>query len=327
MQHDTIYAIGEALIDFIPQESGCDFSQVTAFSPALGGAPVNVCGAVAKLGGRSQMITQVGDDPFGHKILREMGEAGIGTAHVFMTQEANTCLAFVSLAADGNRTFSFYRNPSADMLLAPERIHPEWFQDAYALHFCSVSLGDTPMKEAHEKAILYARQSGALISFDPNLRFPLWPDREALYRRVWEFIPQADILKISDEELAFLTGSEEIHEVLPKLWQGNVKMILYTCGSRGAWAFTPRSSVWAGARTVHAVDTTGAGDAFAGAVLYCLQQEGVGETELPLLSSAKLRHYLEFANRYCALSVQKKGAIPSYPTQEDMEGESPFAGR
>ena len=151
MQHDTIYAIGEALIDFIPQESGCDFSQVTAFSPALGGAPVNVCGAVAKLGGRSQMITQVGDDPFGHKILREMGEAGIGTAHVFVTQEANTCLAFVSLAADGNRTFSFYRNPSADMLLTPERIHPEWFQDAYALHFCSVSLGDTPMKEAHEQ--------------------------------------------------------------------------------------------------------------------------------------------------------------------------------
>ena len=327
MRRDTIYAMGEALIDFMPRESGCDFSQVTAFSPALGGAPVNVCGAVAKLGGRSQMITQVGEDPFGHKILREMGEAGIGTEHVFMTRKANTCLAFVSLEADGNRTFSFYRNPSADMLFAPEKIRPAWFQNAYALHFCSVSLGDTPMKEAHEKAIAYARRAGALISFDPNLRFPLWPDREALYRRVWEFLPQADILKISDEELAFLTGSEEIHEALPKLWQGNVKMILYTCGSRGAWAFTPRASVWAGARRDHAVDTTGAGDAFAGAVLYCLQQEGVEEIKLPFLPSAKLRQYLEFANRFCAFSVQKKGAIPSYPTKEDMERESPFAGQ
>ncbi len=319
MERNVVYAIGEALIDFMPQERGVDFARVTAFSPALGGAPVNVCGAVARLGGRSRIITQLGDDPFGHKILREIGEAGIGTEYVFVTEKANTCLAFVSLEADGNRTFSFYRNPSADMLLGPERIRREWFEDAYALHFCSVSLGDTPMKEAHEAAIGYARESGALISFDPNLRFPLWPDREKLYKRVWEFLPKAHILKISDEELAFLTGSEEIHAVLPDLWQGDVRLILYTCGSKGAWAFTPAAAVWAGARFVHAVDTTGAGDAFAGAVLYCLQRDGIGPEGLVRLSSEKLRGYLEFANRYCALSVQKKGAIPSYPTKEEMQ--------
>ena len=181
---DTLFAIGEALIDFIPAQTGCAFEEVTAFSPKSGGAPANVCGAFTILGGSSKFITQLGDDPFGRKIAGDLARAGIDTSLVSFTDKANTALAFVSLENDGNRTFSFYRKPSADMLFSAEQVKEEWFEDAYALHFCSVSLGDFPMKDAHRKAIAYARQKGAMISFDPNLRFPLWNDKKALHDTV-----------------------------------------------------------------------------------------------------------------------------------------------
>ena len=133
-----------------------------------------MCGAFSRLTGKSAILTKLGKDPFGNKILKELGEAGIDTSNVVTTDEANTALAFVSLEEDGNRTFSFYRNPSADMLLTEIEISDEMFDDIFALHFCSVSLGDFPMKDAHRAAIEKARAKGALISFDPNLRFPLW---------------------------------------------------------------------------------------------------------------------------------------------------------
>ena len=212
MAHDTLYAIGEALIDRIPAETGCDFGAVFSFAPRVGGAPANVAAAFARLGGRSALLTQLGDDPFGAKITAELAGAGVDVSHIATTDCANTALAFVSLQADGNRTFSFYRKPSADLLYSPEQVDPALFTTAFALHFCSVSLVESPMREAHKAAIAAARQAGALVSFDPNLRFPLWPDREALYRTVWEFLPQADILKVSDEELEFLTGTTDIEK-------------------------------------------------------------------------------------------------------------------
>ena len=257
---NTLFAIGEALIDFIPAQTGCAFEEVTAFSPKSGGAPANVCGAFTILGGSSKFITQLGDDPFGRKIAGDLARAGIDTSIVSFTDKANTALAFVSLENDGNRTFSFYRKPSADMLFSAEQVKEEWFEDAYALHFCSVSLGDFPMKDAHKKAIAYARQKGAMISFDPNLRFPLWNDKKALHDTVNEFIPMADIVKISDEELGFITGESDIKAALPKLFTGNVKLVIYTCGSEGAYAFTKNAQAFAESEKVKAVDTTGAGD-------------------------------------------------------------------
>lgn len=148
---NTLFAIGEALIDFIPAQTGCAFEEVTAFSPKSGGAPANVCGAFTILGGSSKFITQLGDDPFGRKIAGDLARAGIDTSLVSFTDKANTALAFVSLENDGNRTFSFYRKPSADMLFSADQVKEEWFEDAYALHFCSVSLGDFPMKDAHKR--------------------------------------------------------------------------------------------------------------------------------------------------------------------------------
>ena len=157
MSGSTLFSIGEALIDMIPSRAGCSFDEVPSFSPRTGGAPANVCAAFARLGGKSAFLSQLGDDPFGHKIARELADCGIDLSHLAFTDKASTALAFVSLEADGSRTFSFYRKPSADLLYSPEQIDPAWFADAFALHFCSVSLADSPMRYAHLAAISAAR--------------------------------------------------------------------------------------------------------------------------------------------------------------------------
>ena len=197
----TLVAIGEALIDFAPQQAGRQIKDTESFMPKVGGAPANVCGAYAKLGGKAVMLTQLGADPFGDKIVEELAHSGIDTTYISRTEEANTSLAFVALLENGDREFTFFRKPGADMLYRPEQVPEEVFADAYALHFCSVSLGDYPMKQAHKKAIEKASAAGVMISFDPNLRPQLWPDQAQLKAAVTEFLPCADILKLSDEEL------------------------------------------------------------------------------------------------------------------------------
>ena len=238
MSGSTLFSIGEALIDMIPSRVVCSFDEVPSFSPRTGGAPANVCAAFARLGGKSAFLSQLGDDPFGHKIARELEACGIDLSHLAFTDKASTALAFVSLEEDGSRTFSFYRKPSADLLYSPEQIDPAWFADAFALHFCSVSLVDSPMRYAHLAAIAAAREAGAIVSFDPNLRFPLWPDRDMLRGTVLQFLPLSNILKISDEELEFLTGTADIEAALPQLFVGDVQLVVYTCGSSGAHAYT-----------------------------------------------------------------------------------------
>lgn len=318
MANDTLAAIGEALIDFIPDKTGCDFCDVTGFSPQVGGAPANVCAAYSRLGGKSRMITQLGNDPFGEKITRALRSAGVDTTHIRYTNKANTALAFVSLAADGNRTFSFYRKPSADMLLSADNISAEMFTGAFALHFCSVSLGAFPMRAAHERAINLARAEGALISFDPNLRFPLWNDRSALKEAVLRFLPMADIVKISDEELEFITGETEIERALPSLFTGNVRLVIYTCGAGGAYAFTRSAKAFAPSVKVKAVDTTGAGDGFIGSFLWKLHSLGHTADSIGTMTVPELTEILSFSNRFCAKSVTAHGAIASYPGLSDM---------
>ncbi len=314
-----LYAIGEALIDFIPEENGKSIKDICGFRPAVGGAPANVCGAFCKLGGKAGMITQLGNDPFGDKIAEEFTQYGIDCSHVLRTDKANTSLAFVALKEDGNREFSFYRKPGADMLLEADLLQKEWFFDAYALHFCSVSLGDFPMKQAHEKAITYAKEAGAMISFDINLRPALWENTDALKQAVWEFLPKAHVLKISDEELEFVTGKTNIEEAKQALFVGNVELIVYTKGAEGAECFTKKAQAESVGNKVKAIDTTGAGDGFIGSFLYQLYADGIEcYKELQNLSSAQLQKYLDFSNTYCSKSVQKAGAVASYPTMKEM---------
>ena len=312
MKKDVLIAIGEALIDFIPDKTGCDFENVTSFSPKTGGAPANVCGAFSVLGGKSKIITQLGDDPFGRKIEKELKSFGIDTSFISFTDKANTALAFVSLENDGNRTFSFYRNPSADMLFDKEQVTENMFDDAYALHFCSVSLGDFPMKEAHRTAIEMAASKDTIISFDPNLRFPLWKSKEDLFKTVHEFLPLSDIIKISDEELEFLTGEKIIEHALPQLFTGNVKLIIYTCGSNGAYAYTRTEKAFSPCEKVKAVDTTGAGDGFIGSFLFGLKSMEKTKDTLGKMAKSELEKILHFSNRLCGESVKHNGAISSY---------------
>ncbi len=314
-----LVAIGEALIDFIPTEKGCSLGEVDTFHPVTGGAPANVCGAYTKLGGTSEMITQLGNDAFGDKIEKDLKDFGIQTEHIIRTDEANTCLAFVSLMEDGNREFSFYRKPSADMLLQKQDINEKWFENSFALHFCSVSLGEYPMKYAHKTAIEYAKKAGAIISFDPNIRLPLWNDHKALKNTVLEFLPYADILKISDEELEFITGYQTIEQAKETLFQGNVKVIIFTKGAEGAEVYTNHMKATSEGKKVKALDTTGAGDAFIGSFLYQLSADGMTAETLSDLSEQKAVEYMNFSNAYCAYSVQGKGAIASYATMEDMK--------
>ncbi len=257
-----LIAIGEALIDFIPAQTG-RLQDVASFEPHVGGAPCNVCGAFARLGGTSAMITQLGQDGFGDKIISELKTYGVDTTMIERTSAANTSLAFVALQADGNREFSFYRKPSADMLMRPDQLRKEGFQNCGFLHFCSVSLGDFPMRQAHRQAIAMAREQGALISFDPNIRLPLWPDAQACRKAVREFLPQAEIIKISDEELEFITGTTDLRKAKAFLFTERTQLVLYTCGSRGAYALTRGAEIYEPSLSVKALDTTGAGMALS----------------------------------------------------------------
>ncbi len=319
MMKRKLIAIGEALIDFIPGQSGVGIKKVESFAPKVGGAPANVCGAFSKLGGDSMMLTKLGQDAFGDKIVEELSDHGIDVSNILRTTEANTALAFVSLAADGNREFSFYRNPSADLLLKPEELKEEWFEETFALHFCSVDLVPSSMKEAHKKAIELASQRGALISFDPNIRFPLWESKEALRDTILEFIPKANILKISDEELEFITGYKTIEEAKDVLFVGGVKLVLFTKGGDGAEAYTLNQKVNVPSNRVKAVDTTGAGDGFIGALLYKLMESEIDINNISNLSVDNLIEYLRFANRFCEHSVLAEGAIASYPDYQQMK--------
>lgn len=317
--NDTLVAIGEALIDFIPDKKGCEFYEVGAFSPAAGGAPANVCGAFSRLGGKSRMITQLGLDPFGDIITRTLNEAGVDTSCISYTAAANTALAFVSQTKDGKNTYSFYRNPSADMLFDASQVTGEMLDSCYCLHFCSVSLGDFPMKDAHRAAITIASRQGAIISFDPNLRFMLWDDRDELKRVIREFIPDCDILKISDEELEFISGASSVDEALPVLLTGNVKIVILTKGKDGAEAYTSEGSVSSACPVVKAIDTTGAGDGFIGSFLWKLRSHGIGKGNLAECPLSVISDCLDFANRFSSISVTRKGAIPSYPEYKEVK--------
>ena len=313
-----VIAIGEALIDFIPHEKGRALNNVENFLRVPGGAPLNVAAAVAKLGGKSQMLTKLGQDGFGDAILNEVKPLGVDVSRISRTKEANTALAFVSLREDGERDFSYYRNPSADMLLSAEEICSEDFNERDILHFCSVSLIDAPIKEAHRRAIEIAKEKGCLISFDPNVRLPLWKQPEDCRKAILEFLPLSNIVKISDEELEFITGIKDEKEALDSLLTGDVKVIIYTKGTNGAEFITKERVIFSPSFKVSAQDTTGAGDSFIGSLLYQVAEGEYSLEQLVDLSEEKVQEILTFSNATAALTVCKKGAIGALPLKEEV---------
>ncbi|MBZ4665330.1 PfkB family carbohydrate kinase [Mahella sp.] len=311
----TVFTIGEMLIDFIPNERGVPLKQVNAFQKAPGGAPANVACAVSRLGGTSAFIGKLGADAFGDFLLDTLINAGVNINYVSRTDQANTALAFVSLKADGDREFMFYRNPSADMLLSEDEIDSEWFSGKDILHFGSVDLIEAPVKYAHIKAINSIKSKGGLVSFDPNVRLALWDDAQLCRKTINDFIPYADILKISDEELEFITGIPEGPKAIASLFTGDVKIIMYTKGAHGAELYTRDINVSVPARKVEVVDTTGAGDAFMGAFLYKISQDPAG---ICFTTPDAAYEVLDFANKAASISVTRKGAISALPTLDEI---------
>jgi fructokinase len=313
-----LYSIGEVLIDFIPLQKGRALKDVVEFERAPGGAPANVAAAVAKFGGKSSMITKLGKDAFGDFLVNQLQHAGVCTDKIKRTQEANTGLAFVSLRNDGEREFSFYRNPSADLLLTETEIEDDWFEDGDILHFCSVDLVESPMKQAHVKAIRSAKAKGSIISFDPNVRLPLWSNEEDCRKTILDFVPMCHLLKISDEELEFITGIATKKEAIEALFIGDVKAIIYTKGAQGAELLLKNGSYQSAGYQVKVQDTTGAGDAFIGGFLYKLLENDIRLHSLEEVIHHQHLEILSFANASGALTATGKGAISSLPTNDEI---------
>lgn len=304
-----VYSIGEALIDFIPNVTDSALKDVTSFRRVMGGAPANVAVTVSKLGGDSHFISKLGQDAFGEHITEVLNKYGVDTTYLLTTEEANTGLAFVSLKADGQRDFSFYRKPSADMLLTEDEVSDIPFHKGDILHFCSVDLIEAPVKYAHKRVIEDAIKAGTVISFDPNVRLPLWPDEESCQKTIQTFLPFADIVKVSDEELSFITGINDEQEALTSLFKDRVKLVIYTKGKDGAVVLTQNFTASHAGFKVKALDTTGAGDAFIGSFLYQLSKL----SSFAELDERKAIDMLQFSNAFAALTTTKHGAVESLP--------------
>ncbi|KAL5990926.1 carbohydrate kinase PfkB [Asimina triloba] len=308
-----VISFGEMLIDFVPTVSGVSLAEAPGFLKAPGGAPANVAIAVARLGGRSAFVGKLGDDEFGHMLAGILKENGVSTDGVLFDTGARTALAFVTLRSDGEREFMFYRNPSADMLLKDSELNLELIRSANIFHYGSISLITEPCRSAHLHAMNVARDAGALLSYDPNLRLPLWPSADEAREQIMSIWEKADIIKVSDNELEFLTGHENLtDEVALSLWHPGLKFMMVTFGEKGCKYYTKHFRGSVDAFSVKTVDTTGAGDAFIGAVLSKLVNDlSVIEDE------ARLRELLTFANSCGAITTTKKGAIPALPTEAE----------
>ena len=312
---NTLYAIGEMLIDFTAQEPGV-LELANTFRKNAGGAPANVAVCAARLGCPASVITKLGKDPFGNFLANTLASENVGTQYVFRTGKANTALAFVARDERGERSFSFYRNPSADMLLEEEEVRTIPFKEGDILHFGSVDLCDAPVRLAHVVAIERARAADALVSFDPNLRYNLWESAEELLSVVREFLPLADIVKVSDEELLDITGIEDEKEAVRSLMKGEVKLVFVTKGKGGAAAYTKDTEAWEPTDlNSPVVDTTGAGDSFIGTILSLILEKGIE------LSREDLSEMLKTANRAATIVVSREGAIPAMPTRAELYGE------
>lgn len=303
--------LGELLIDFVPTVTGTGLTDAPAFIKAPGGAPGNVAVGLARLGVQSAFMGKVGDDAFGHFLADTLTQAGVDVGPLRFSSEARTALAFVSLRADGEREFMFYRHPSADMLFTPREVDMDAIGRAKLLHFGSISLIGEPSRSATLYAVDAARAAGGLVSYDPNLRLPLWPDADAARKGLLLGLSKAHIVKLSDDESEFLTGLSDLKAACQALWHEDLKLMVVTRGRAGCVYFTPNFTGMVESFTVEAVDATGAGDGFVAGLL-----QGLLADPTLIQDEARLRELCRFANAVGALATTERGAIPALPDRE-----------
>ena len=314
MKTYDVAALGELLIDFAPHSVNEAGYPVLSANP--GGAPGNFLAALNKYGCKSAMIGKVGDDLFGRLLIKTLQNAGIETKGVLLDRNRFTTLAFVSLDASGNRDFSFARKPGADTCLRPEEIDENLIAEANVFHFGTLSLTDEPAASATRKAIELAKARGLLISLDPNLRKPLWKtEADAKAAMEWS-LKQADIVKISDEEIKFLWGISPEAGAQKLLNEYGVSLVYATLGPKGCHAATRAAAVTVESRKgIHAVDTTVAGDIFGGSAMSQFLQFKKAPSGL---TEDELTQIVRFACTAASLSTQKHGGITSVPNIEEV---------
>lgn len=310
-----VTAVGELLIDFTP--AGVSLQGRPLFEQNPGGAPANVLACLSRLGRSTAFIGKVGSDQFGYSLKSTLDQVGVSTRGLVMTEEYPTTLAFVHLNEQGDRSFSFYRNPGADLMLHSTELAFNLIDDCQIFHFGSVSMTNDPARQATMTALRYACEQQKTISFDPNLRPMLWSSLELAKKTILSALPFVDLLKISEEELVFLIDDSDVSRGADTLMrQYDIQLVLVTMGPRGAYGRSRLAEGWHPAYDVKTIDTTGAGDAFTGGFLFQLLQAG---KQLESISEDDLVSFLAFANATGSLATVQKGAIPSLPTLAEVD--------
>lgn len=310
-KYDVI-ALGELLIDFTM--NGQSEQGNNMFEACPGGAPCNVLVLLNKMGKKTAFIGKVGKDQFGTLLRETITEAGIDASNLVVDENVNTTLAFVHTFPDGDREFSFYRNPGADMMLTADEVNPEVVKDTKIFHFGTLSMTHDGVREATKKAVETAKENGCLVSFDPNLRPPLWSSLDLAKEQMEYGFGKCDILKISDNEIQFVSGKEDYDEGIAYLQEKyNIPLILLTMGKDGSRAYYKGMRVERPGFSVKAIETTGAGDTFCGSSLNYLV-----EHDFDNLTEEQLGEMLTFANAAAALVTTKKGAIKAMPVKEEV---------
>lgn len=310
-KYDVI-ALGELLIDFTM--NGQSEQGNNMFEACPGGAPCNVLALLNKMGKKTAFIGKVGKDQFGALLRDTITEAGIDAANLMVDENVNTTLAFVHTFPDGDREFSFYRNPGADMMLTADEVNPEVVKDTKVFHFGTLSMTHEGVREATKKAVETAKANGCLVSFDPNLRPPLWSSLDLAKEQMEYGFGKCDILKISDNEIQFVSGKEDYDDGIAYLQETyNIPLILLTMGKDGSRAYYKGMRVERPGFSVKAIETTGAGDTFCGSSLNYLVDH-----DFENLTEEQLGEMLTFANAAAALVTTKKGAIKAMPVKEEV---------
>ena len=308
-----IIAIGECLVDFVSGEkAGKLFMEGNP-----GGAPANVAAMASRLGFSTAMVAKLGKDSFGDFLYRQVKAAGVNTSHMVFTSEYPTTLAIVSLDETGNRSFSFYRGQTADIMLEEKDIPFEAIENSRILHFGSVSLTHQPSRQATLKAVRHAKAYNVLVSYDPNLRPLLWSNLDEARNIILEGLEFSDLVKLSEEELLFLTNTVSLEEGIEQLFNiYSMSLLAVTCGAKGCLCRTEAGLFSLKTFNVSCVDTTGAGDAFWGACLACYLDSPKSVQEY---SADEVVSLMNFANAAGALATTQKGAIPAMPTRDAIE--------
>lgn len=314
MKKFDVVALGELLVDFT--ENGISEQGNPILEANPGGAPCNVLAMLHKLGRKTSFIGKVGDDSLGHMLKNAASESGIDMSNLVMDSEIHTTLAFVHTFSDGEREFSFYRNPGADMMLTKDEVSEDVIKSAKIFHFGTLSMTHDGIRTATEYAINIAKENGLLLSFDPNLREPLWNSLEDAKKAITYGLSKCDILKISDNELEFMTGTTDYTEGVRQLRKSyDLPLIFVTLGKDGSRAYYNDIMVEAKSFTnVETIEKTGAGDTFTGCALHSILEIGIEN-----LTEENLKKTLLFANAGAALITTKRGALKVMPEQEEIE--------